>query len=278
MNLQHVRGLALDLDGTIYRGNMAIPGAVEAVEQLLAAGVRIVYLSNNATQSRQEVVQRLHNLGLAATVDTVLTGTSLAASYARLHAGGQRALAIGEPGLLTELRLAGVDFVPAGEAVTDVDSFGLVIVGGDYHFSYTKLTQALHALQGDALLLATDADATFPAADGLKPGTGAILASIERVSGKTAVVAAKPSLFAATQSCAALQLSPQECLAVGDRLDSDIALGEHLGGAALLLTGVTSRSSFKDEPLANCLIYSSLHELATELISAKKVKKPLAKR
>lgn len=238
-NLSFVRGCLIDLDGTVYRGRMPIPGAIEAVQRLEAAGIKVGYLSNNASVSRAGVARRLIQLGLELELPQVVTGTSLAASYVKDHFADRMALLIGEEGLAEELQLANITFGRAGESDFNALDYGAVVVGCDRHFSYVKLNQALQVLLLGGGLIATDGDATYPTEEGVMPGTGAVLAGIERAAGREAIVAGKPSRYAAQKACEALRLSLDECLVIGDRLDSDIALGQHIGGSALVYTGVT---------------------------------------
>lgn len=245
-DLSFVRGCILDLDGTVYRGQALIPGAMAAVKNLQQAGVGVVYLSNNASVSRAGVAAKLTGLGLAATPEQVVTGTSLAAGYVRAYYPEQRALLVGEEGLLDELRLAGVECEEAGGMRFQAHQYGLVVVGCDRHFTYAKLDQALQVLLAGGALVATDGDATYPTEDGLMPGTGAVLASIERAAGMPAIVAGKPSGYSAQVACATIGLPPEDCVVIGDRLDSDIALGRSLGGSALVLTGVTTEGQLHE--------------------------------
>lgn len=244
-NLSFVRGCVLDLDGTVYRGMTPIRGAIEAVRRLQQASVPVAYLSNNASVSRAGVAAKLTGLGLEAHPKEVITGTSLAANYVRHHYPGKKALLIGEPGLLDELRLAGVKCCEAGDSCFRAEEYGVVVVGCDRHFNYRKLNQALQVTLTGGALVATDGDATYPTENGLMPGTGAVLAGIERAAGFRAIVAGKPSEYSASQASAMLGLPARACLVIGDRLDSDIAVGRHLGGSAHVFTGVTTEEELR---------------------------------
>jgi len=224
-----------DLDGTIYRGDAAIPEAPEAVARIRAAGVRPVFVTNNSSRTQAAVAAHLAAVGIPATPDEV--ETSAIATARRLAARGSRKVfVIGEDGLLDALRDADVEVV--GEGETSVDA---VVVGFDRGLDYPKLRQACLLVQRGAALVATNADASFPAADGLWPGAGALLAAVEATTGRTAEVIGKP---AAPLLEAALERGGGGVpLVVGDRLDTDIAGAAGLGWDCLLvLTGVTTRA------------------------------------
>lgn len=225
----------LDLDGTIYRGDVAIPEAPEAVARIRACGVRPVFVTNNSSRTQAAVASQLSELGVPATPDEVETSAIVTA---RLLASrdSRTVFVIGEDGLIDALRGAGLKVAREGE--TSVDA---VVVGFDRGLDYPKLRQACLLVERGAALIATNADASFPAADGLWPGAGALLAAVETATGRTAEVIGKPA--APLLEAARERGGGGVPLVVGDRLDTDIAGAAGLGWDCLLvLTGVTTRA------------------------------------
>ncbi len=225
----------LDLDGTLYRGDAAIPEAPAAVARIRARGIRPVFVTNNSSRTQSAVAAHLSNIGIPAVPDEVETSAIVTAERLVLQ-GSRTAFVIGEEGLLEALRNAGV--AVAGSETPQVDA---VVVGFDRGLDYQKLRQACLLVQRGAVLIATNADVSFPAADGLWPGAGALLAAVEATTGRTAEVMGKP---AAPLLQAALERGGGgTALVVGDRLDTDIAGAAGLGWDSLLvLTGVTSEA------------------------------------
>jgi 4-nitrophenyl phosphatase len=136
-----------------------------------------------------------------------------------------------------------------------------VVVGWDGAFDYSRMRAACLAVRAGAELIATNSDATFPAPDGLWPGAGAILASIEVSSGRRAEVLGKP--HAPMMDAAARRLEGCERIAiVGDRADTDLAGGISRGWKTILVTsGVTTpEEALALDPQPD-LILGSLAEL-----------------
>lgn len=246
-----------DLDGTIYRGDAAIPEAPEAVARARAAGVRPVFVTNNSSRTQAAVAAHLSAVGVRATPAEVETSAVVTARLLAVRGVGS-AFVIGEDGLLEALRDAGVKVVDHEETTVEV-----VVVGFDRGLDYEKLRRACLLVERGAALVATNADPSFPAADGLWPGAGALLAAVEATTERTAEVIGKP---AAPLLEAALERGGGGVpLVVGDRLDTDIAGAAGLGWESLLvLTGVTTRDQLRTEGLQPTFVAEDLRDLFRE--------------
>ena len=224
----------LDLDGVVYRGDQAVPGASEVLEQLRALGVPLLFLTNNSSRTPEQVATKLTGLGMRADPSEVLTSAmATAAMLRRESAAGQTAFVVGEQGVRDALSAAGIHLLDG-----EPDQADLVVVGWDRSFDYAKLRTAALLVQRGARLVATNADATYPAPDGLWPGGGAILAAVTTATGATPTIVGKPArpLFEA----AADATGARRPLVVGDRLDTDVAGAEGVGWDCLLvLTGAS---------------------------------------
>jgi glycerol-1-phosphatase len=231
----------LDLDGVVYVGDEALPGAVETLEKLRAAGRRVLFLTNDPRGARREYAEKLERLGIPATEDDVLTSAAATAVYLARHerVEGGTAFVIGTEALKHEMRSVGLRVLD-GEPARDAD---LVIVGGHGGFDYTELRIATLAVHRGARLYACNRDATFPMPDGPWPAVGAILASVETASGTRATAVGKPE--AAMFEAARAVIGPADRIAmVGDTPASDIEGGRRAGLATILVdrTGALSRA------------------------------------
>lgn len=243
MIVEGLDGLVCDMDGVLYRGSEAIPGAIEAVASLRARGVRLVFCTNNSRWTVEQYLQKLRSLGIEASPTEVLTSAVVTAEVlARRGVSGQRAVVVGGEGLREALASIGI------EITDDSESADLVAVGWDPDFDYDIMRRAARAVREGADLVATNDDATFPAgrertvgAVDLWPGAGAILASIEVASGRKAEVMGKP--HRRMMESAARRLAGARRIAiVGDRADTDLAGGKAMGWTTILvLSGVTPR-------------------------------------
>jgi 4-nitrophenyl phosphatase len=227
---------ALDLDGVVWRGDEPIPGAPEAIAALRGRGVRVVFLTNNSALTVAKYLNKLGRMGVPTTPDDIVTSAQAAS---RLVAPGERAFVVGGPGIIEALEGAGA--IPATEPPYDA-----VLVGWDRGFDYAKLTAAMRAVRAGARLIGTNDDATYPMADGLLPGGGAILAAVAYASDATPVVAGKPNQPMADLVSA--RIGPIEVM-VGDRPSTDGRMARRLGATfALVLSGVTTKEDLPVDP------------------------------
>jgi len=228
-----------DLDGVIYRGGEPVPYSAEAVAQLRKQGHFACFLTNNSACTRAFYAQKLAALGIPAEPSDIMTSAYATALYLQENGlSGSRVLVIGEDGLREELAQAGVTFVdPPAEDRADV-----VVAGIDRAFTYQKLKAAQQAILNGALFVATNRDATYPLEGGaVEPGGGAIVAAIEVASGRSPVLIGKPSDYTVRRILDSHGVRPEDAVIVGDRLDTDTAVGKAVGlKTVLVLTGVTT--------------------------------------
>ncbi|QYG92826.1 HAD-IIA family hydrolase [Iamia sp. SCSIO 61187] len=230
---------ALDLDGVIWRGDEPVPGSAAAVADIRAAGATVVFVTNSSAHTIAEVEAKLARHGIDGT-GAVRTSAQAAAT---LVAPGERVLVCGGDGLTEAVTAVGA--VAVVNDGTDPGPVDTVLCGYWRAVDHDRLRWASTAVLRGARLLASNDDATYPAADGLVPGGGATLAAVERATGVTATVAGKPHRPMADRIRS--ELGPTGTV-VGDRLDTDGLLARVLGWRfGLVLSGVT-RSAEGAEP------------------------------
>jgi len=243
-----------DLDGVLYRGEAPVPFAAESLARLRTSAVGIAFVTNNSSATPESVAQRLGAVGIAA--DPAEIETSALATAGSLAARGiDSAYVIGEQGIRIALAAAGIELTE-GEADADA-----VVVGFDRRVTYDALRIAAILVQRGAALVATNADASFPAADGRDwPGAGALVAAIETTTGIDAEVVGKPN--APILRAALARAGGGAPLVVGDRLDTDIAGAQGLGWDSLLvLTGISARSDLIGSPFTPTHVAEDLRGL-----------------
>ena len=227
----------LDLDGCVWVGDDALPGAVDAVAALREAGKSILFLTNDVRRPPEGFVRKLWRLGFQASVDEVLSvGAALQFELAERYSG--TAFVVGSQALVDHVADAGLRVVNNTRFATRAD---VVVVGGHDDLVYEEIKLAAQAVLRGAELIGATRDPNFPMPDGPWPGTGAVLAAIEVAAGRTAShVVGKPE---AVMYAAALdRLGDGRTLGVGDRLDVDVAGARRAGlDSALVLTGGTTR-------------------------------------
>ena len=231
-----IDGLVCDMDGVIYRGDEPIDGSVEALRSLKERGVRVVFCTNNSRDTVAEYSSKLQRMDIEADPDDIITsGVVTGEVLAGRNLQGKRALVVGGDGAREAVESAGLTLLSDDEG----RHADVVVVGLDPTLTYKRLKEASLAVRSGALLVATNDDASFPAPDGLWPGAGAVLASIETATGATAEVMGKP--HGPMMEAAGRRLAGCSRIAiVGDRPDTDLAGGVAMGWATVLvLTGVT---------------------------------------
>ena len=244
----HVRLVIFDLDGVIYRGHEPIAGARELVAWLHTTKTLVRFATNNSTVARAGYVDRLAAHGIRASEDEIVTSTSATIEHLRRHAPDvRRVLAIGADGMRDELDAAGFDVVMADALPTPsgapIAGFDAVIVGLDPGLDYARLAAGMAAVAGGARLIATNADARYPTADGFAPGAGAIVNALATATGVEPDVIGKPSPAMFLAIMEASGVPPEASVVVGDNPHADVA-GAHRAGcsAILVLTGVADRA------------------------------------
>lgn len=229
----------LDLDGCLWLGDRPTAQAVAAVAALRESGKNLMFCTNSPRRSAEDFVRKLWRLGFKASVDEIASvGAAVQHGLAQRRDGGS-AFVIGPQPLVDHVAAAGLRVVNNTEFATRAD---VVVVSSHDAFDFRELRIATQAVLRGAELVGASRDPTYPMPDGPWPGSGSVLAAVEAASEQPAQWTAgkpAPDFYAAPLE----RLGPGRILAVGDRLDSDVA-GAHAVGldAALVLTGSCTRA------------------------------------
>ncbi len=239
----------IDLDGTVYRGLKTIEGAAQKIDEIRAAGHKVLFFSNNSTRSRKDLARKLSEMGVKAREDEVCSAAYALVLF--LKERKKRVYFIGEESLRKELAQEGVALSEEGEVVA---------VGLDRAFNYEKLAHALTLTLKGAQIVAANDDATYPTHEGIRPGAGAIVAAIERASGKKALVLGKPYEF--IYKVLKQMMGEEEMVVVGDRLDTDIYFAKRFGlKSILVLSGIAKKEDIAKSKIKPDEIIPSLAHL-----------------
>jgi glycerol-1-phosphatase len=224
--------LLLDLDGTVFRGHELTEGAAAALKKVPG---RKLFVTNNASRSADEVASHLHDIGLNATADDVVTSAQSAARVlAAQLAPESRVLVVGTDSLAAEVAAVGLRPVRLWH-----DKPHAVVQGHSPETGWTNLAEAALAIRAGALWVAANVDPTLPSERGLLPGNGSMVAALKTATEAEPQVAGKPSATLMTDALARGDFHAP--LVVGDRLDTDIAGANAAGLPSLLvLTGASS--------------------------------------
>lgn len=233
--LTRVRAVLFDMDGVLYRGDQALPGVNELLAFLADQGITYTCITNNASRTREQFSAKLQAMQIAVPPERIITSSIATSVWLRARVPrGTTVFAIGMDGLREAL-------FGDGYFVEQSHRPEYVVVGADFEVTYAKLSTACYAIRAGAHFIGTNPDTTFPMADGIAPGVGALIVALEAATDQKATIIGKPQPAMFETALQMLGIPAEEALAVGDRLDTDI-LGAIRAGvpSALVLTGVTS--------------------------------------
>lgn len=229
-------GAVLDLDGTVYRGERLLPGSAEAIERIRAAGIGPLFFSNNPTKSRGAYVDRLRGFGIEADPEEVLSAGTVTTRYLGAEHADDAVYVIGDAGLKSQFEAAGIGLV---DEPSEAD---VLVASWTREFEYGDMLAGYRAIEAGATFYGTDPDRLIPAAEGMVPGSGAIVNAVSGVAGRAPrKTLGKPSAEARRAALDALGCPAERCFVVGDRLNTDVELGDRAGMTTVLVrTGVAT--------------------------------------
>lgn len=254
--------LLIDLDGVVWRGDHAIPGAAETIASLRERGKRVVFVTNNASRSQRDYAMKLMRMLVPTEPGDVITSALAVVQHLR-DLGltrGDRVHVFGTDALAHALRAQG--FVPTGE-VSDVAA---LVVAWNPDMTFGDLAKAADTARAGVPFVGANRDATYPVDQGLLPGSGAIVAAVETASGRRATIVGKPEPLLFRLAMRRAGAAAERTLFVGDRADSDVA-GARAAGipVALVLTGVTTERDLASlEARPDWILESLADVLATQ--------------
>jgi HAD superfamily hydrolase (TIGR01450 family) len=232
-----LKGILFDLDGTLVRGEYALPGAVKAVSRLRACGLRIAYCTQDSIKTPKLIAERLNRLGFKAAPADVITTGWLAARYLAERYRNEPVYMIGAPELRRAFAARGVNVVECGEAM----KARAVFIARDPAFTAEHINAACKAIWSGAEFFGVGYDRVLPLAEWDVPGIGAVIKGIEHATRRRATILGKPSKALAVMALRRLNSRPYETVVVGDQTDTDIRMGKSAGcHTVLVLTGGTS--------------------------------------
>ena len=224
-----IRGVLLDVDGTLLEGEAAIPGAAEALVRLRGRGIRVRVTTNTSRRPRSAIAEALRGAGIHVDASEVLIPASLARR--RILDSGRTRAAL----LVPEIALEDFDGIAADEA----DPQWVVLGDLGDGFTFERMSQAFRWLQSGVPLVVLHRNRCWRAGErGLVLDVGAYAAALEYAAGVTAEVVGKPSRAFFDLALREIGLSPREVIVVGDDEEADIAGGAAAGcRTALVRTG-----------------------------------------
>jgi 4-nitrophenyl phosphatase len=249
----NIRALIIDMDGVLWHGTQPIPGLKDFFNTLRELQIRFILATNNASLTPEQYVTKLARMGVTVTQDQILTSGIATALYLSEHVNPAetRVFVVGEDGATKPLIERGFTLTGLYEVNNDDDPVkkgaDIVVCGKDETLTWAKLATATLNIRAGAKFIGTNADTTLPTEYGLTHGNGAILAALEVATGVTPTIIGKPEPIIYQQALALLGVDPDETVAIGDRLETDILGAVRTGiRSIMVLTGVSTEDDLKE--------------------------------
>ena len=248
-------GVISDMDGVIYRGRDLIPGAQEFIDRLRAARAGLVFLTNNSEQTPLDLLRKLAALGIRGlTEQNFITSAMATAEFLVSQNPHGTAYVIGGGGLSAEL-------YKVGYSITE-NNPDYVVVGKTASFGFPMMRKAAQLIDGGAKFIGTNPDLVDPVEGGTEPAAGALLASIEAATGMRPYIVGKPNSLMMIYARRMLGVPAEDCVMIGDRMDTDIVGGMEAGmQTCLVLSGVSTRSTIVRFPYRPTFVYDSVADI-----------------
>jgi 4-nitrophenyl phosphatase len=237
--LTDIKGLIIDMDGVLWHDTEPLGNLPVIFDSLKSSGYKIILATNNATRTIDEYHQKLRGFGVTLEDWQVINAAQAVGIYlSQRYPKSTHVYVVGEPSLKATMESYG--FVIA--KTEDVSELVKIVVASlDYQINYQKLRTASLLVQAGCEFIGSNPDVTLPTPDGFIPGSGTIIGAIEIAAGKKARIIGKPEPILYRMAMERLEVSPEHTLAIGDRLETDIAGAQAAGiHTALVLSGAST--------------------------------------
>jgi len=260
-SLAQVRCFLLDMDGTFYLGERLLEGALEFIDVLHQRGCEYLFLTNNSSKDSQQYVEKITRLGLPVSRDKILTSGEATAMHVQSQKPGARVYVVGTSALENEFRGRGL-------LLTDATP-DFAVLGFDTTLTYAKLWKLCDLVRAGVPYLATHPDYNCPTETGFMPDIGATLAFVKASTGRGPdLIVGKPNRLFVEKAAERTDVPLSAMCMIGDRLYTDIALGERAGiPTILVLSGETQADEVTSSPYQPSYIFPNIQAVANYLMN-----------
>ncbi len=258
--LNSIKCFIVDMDGTFYLGESLLPGAKEFAECVEKSGKKFFFFTNNSSHNEQACLSKLRRYGYDAEDGSVIISSHVTIDFLKRNRPGKTVYLLGNENLTG-------DFINAGITLTDEDP-DIVVLGFDTTLTYEKINKAANFIAAGKEYIATHPDNNCPLKDGFMPDTGSMIAMFERSTGRTPdLIMGKPYAYTVDYVTNRIGCKREEVAFVGDRLETDIAIGVKNGlKACLVFTGVTTPEMYEKSDIKATAAFANIGELGRALI------------
>jgi len=258
-NLQSIQLFLLDMDGTFYLGDRLISGALEFMSFLTDQKIDYLFITNNSSKNASLYGKKIRYLGFNVPDEKIFTSGEATAIFIKKHFSDHRIFLVGTDALREE-------FLQAEIELTDKDPQA-VVLGFDTTITYKKIWKICDLIRAGLPFIATHPDLNCPTETGYMPDTGSFIALIEASTGrKPDVIVGKPNPFMVESVVSKTGVNVNRIAVIGDRLYTDIALGQTGLTTILTLSGESTETDISSSPYQPDFVVRDLRELLEQII------------
>jgi len=249
--LKKVKCFILDLDGTVYLGDKILEGSIEFLEELKKNNIVFKFFTNNSSKNAEFYLNRIKKMGYNPSDDMMLISTHVIINHIKENMPNKKVFVLGTQYLKNDFRQAGINVVNE-----DAD---VVVVGFDTSLVYENVSKACEYIRNGATFLGVNPDFNCPTENGFIPDCGSICSMITASTGVLPEFFGKPSHHTLQYVLEDTGFKEEEIAFVGDRLYTDIAIGNDNDSVTILvLSGEAQLKDLVESEIQPTLIFNSL--------------------
>ena len=257
-----IKGLAIDMDGTVYKGSVPIPGAKEFISALKEHGIPYMFVTNNSSKGRREYYDKLKRMGFDIDMRNVLTSGTAALRFLKDERKGKSVYVIGTESYLEDVMEYGIEL--------DDEDPDIVLLSFDRELTYEKINKGYMFIKRGAEFIATHPDDLCPTEDDYDVDIGAFIAMYRYLLNKEPLVIGKPNRLLLDMAASEMGIPTDSIAMVGDRLYTDMKMAFDNGlESILVLTGETSMEDLRESPVRPTYILDSVADIMTKVFDKK---------
>lgn len=225
LNRSAIRGILFDLDGVLFVGESAIPGAAETIRKLKQRGIAMRFITNTTAKHRTTIWNMLRKLGFDVEQHEIITTPGVAASYLL-----RRGRISCWPVVSDDVRAEFASF-----EITEDRPQAIVIGDIGPKWDYALMNRLFNMVTEGSEIVALHKGKSWRTEKGLQIDIGAFVAGLEYAAGKTATVIGKPSELFFELAVKAIGLPKSGLIMVGDDIDNDVMGAQQVGLPGILV-------------------------------------------
>ncbi len=244
----------IDMDGTFYLDGNIIEGSIDFINRIIETGRDFYFFTNNSSNNVEVCRAKLEKMGFPVDENRIIISSHVAADFLNRNYKGKKVFLLGNDRLTDDMKSAGINLVE--------DDPDIVLLGFDTTLTYQKMWDAVRYIDRGAIYIATHPDMNCPTADGYMPDTGSMIEFFAASTGKRPKVLGKPMTTTVDYITGLLGCRADELCFIGDRLETDIAIGaNHNIPCVLVYSGVTTPEEYEKSKIKATLAVKNLKVL-----------------